>query len=223
STVDPETLIVKDPDLVITFYGNTSDMGMTYNTFMSDSRFRNLKAVKNNDVYKIDEDIISRDSPRIINAIESVIGMIISWQYNHTPKYCMDDNDCDSKQCNMSIHICMKLDGEKCVLNEECLSGNCENGVCKGKGMEKPRGEAVQKEYCGDGKCTGNETYENCPQDCIICGDGVCDKTENYENCPEDCKKPVDVTWIIAAIVVIILLVAMYLLFIKRRKKKKKE
>ncbi|MFN3528190.1 MAG: hypothetical protein ACK4YO_03715, partial [Candidatus Altarchaeaceae archaeon] len=57
----------------------------------------------------------------------------------------------------------------------------------------------------------------------FICGDGKCNGEETKENCPQDCKKPDDMTRIIAVIVVILLLRAIYLLFIKRRKKKEKE
>jgi hypothetical protein len=49
---------------------------------------------------------------------------------------------------------------------------------------------------CGDGRCEGPETADNCPQDCAEtattappggCGDGVCDGPENDQTCPEDC------------------------------------
>ena len=49
------------------------------------------------------------------------------------------------------------------------------------------------KPYCGDNKCTGGETPENCPEDCgeppppDVCGDGFCTGSETFETCPEDC------------------------------------
>lgn len=52
------------------------------------------------------------------------------------------------------------------------------------------------KPYCGDGQCKGNETPENCPEDCgdppppDVCGDGFCTGSETFETCPEDCDPP---------------------------------
>ncbi|PKP53427.1 MAG: hypothetical protein CVT90_02245 [Candidatus Altiarchaeales archaeon HGW-Altiarchaeales-3] len=52
------------------------------------------------------------------------------------------------------------------------------------------------KSKCGDEVCEGDETPENCPDDCpvpqvnITCGDKVCEGDENYENCPGDCPVP---------------------------------
>ncbi|MBN2344713.1 MAG: hypothetical protein JXX29_16420, partial [Deltaproteobacteria bacterium] len=52
---------------------------------------------------------------------------------------------------------------------------------------------------CGDGYCTGTETYSTCSQDCAAaCGDTVCDTdtadsdpTESAATCPADCTTPV--------------------------------
>ena len=46
------------------------------------------------------------------------------------------------------------------------------------------------KPFCGDNKCTGQETVVNCPLDCTagaICGDGICDAGEDCETCETDC------------------------------------
>ena len=43
---------------------------------------------------------------------------------------------------------------------------------------------------CGDGICEGDETHENCPEDCAstnYCGNGACDTGETMNNCPRDC------------------------------------
>ncbi|MDI6730861.1 MAG: helical backbone metal receptor, partial [Candidatus Altarchaeum sp.] len=127
--VSVETLITRDPDIIITSSGYMGE----YNHILNSPNFKTLKAVKNNDVYNINEDIISRDSPRVIDALESVIGMIISYQYNHIPKYCMDNSYCTFGKCNSLIHICFKLNDESCVFDKECICENCENGVCKEK------------------------------------------------------------------------------------------
>ena len=132
--VSAETLITRDPDIIIAPVGNSHDV---YNDIFFSYKFKNLKAVKNNDVYKIAEDIIARDSPRITDALESVMGMFISHQYNHIPKYCLNNNDCTSGNCDFSIHICFKLNSESCVFDKECISSYCENGICKEKFSEK--------------------------------------------------------------------------------------
>jgi len=43
---------------------------------------------------------------------------------------------------------------------------------------------------CGDTFCTGDETYDTCPQDCPsqpVCDDGTCDIGEDCTSCPQDC------------------------------------
>ena len=50
-------------------------------------------------------------------------------------------------------------------------------------------GQAV-KPSCGDGKCTGGETYATCPEDCAapsVCGDGICGDDEDCASCEADC------------------------------------
>ena len=39
------------------------------------------------------------------------------------------------------------------------------------------------KHYCGDGKCSGRETPENCPEDCVaaVCGNGILEAGEGCE------------------------------------------
>ncbi|HPH78722.1 MAG TPA: prepilin-type N-terminal cleavage/methylation domain-containing protein [bacterium] len=48
---------------------------------------------------------------------------------------------------------------------------------------------------CGDGQCTDNENYQNCPADCdqpiMYCGNDSCDYNESYTSCPNDCPRPV--------------------------------
>ncbi|MBW2735728.1 MAG: hypothetical protein JRH20_25360, partial [Deltaproteobacteria bacterium] len=59
---------------------------------------------------------------------------------------------------------------------------------CDGKTDEPV---ACQPDPCGDGRCEGNETPNNCPQDCKVvpCGDGTCAPNETPESCPQDCAK----------------------------------
>ena len=52
------------------------------------------------------------------------------------------------------------------------------------------------KPVCGDGKCTGTETYDTCQEDCPppppppICGNKKCEGAETYQSCPSDCDPP---------------------------------
>ena len=46
------------------------------------------------------------------------------------------------------------------------------------------------KPFCGDGRCSGNETAAFCPDDCGSvgsCGDGVCSSLESCSDCESDC------------------------------------
>ncbi|PKP60504.1 MAG: hypothetical protein CVT88_02810 [Candidatus Altiarchaeales archaeon HGW-Altiarchaeales-1] len=137
--VSVETLIHRDPDIIIVS-DPSPDIGYSFDYYgevINNPNFKILKAVKNNNVYKINEDIISRDSPRVIDAMECVVGMIISYQYKNIPKYCENNADCTSGKCISSIHICLKLNDEICVFGKECKTEYCENGTCKEKSSEK--------------------------------------------------------------------------------------
>ncbi len=70
-----EEFLTTDPDYI--FVSSGTGMGDTgydiiYNYFMNEPRMQRLSAVKNGHVYVIDADIISRGSPRIVDALEEV-------------------------------------------------------------------------------------------------------------------------------------------------------
>ncbi|MBU0661835.1 MAG: hypothetical protein ABH854_04370 [Candidatus Diapherotrites archaeon] len=45
-------------------------------------------------------------------------------------------------------------------------------------------------QVCGDGICTGTESEQNCPQDCVTgCGNMVCESGESCSSCVTDCGK----------------------------------
>ncbi len=46
----------------------------------------------------------------------------------------------------------------------------------------------VEPPTCGDDKCDGTESCDNCPQDCgDCCGNQVCEDLETCDTCPDDC------------------------------------
>ena len=73
--------------------------------------------------------------------------------------------------------------------------GGCYDGCCGYQDLFNPdlaecKG-ADCAVTCGDGKCTGSESWEKCPVDCGWCGDGLCGEVWGVqEPCPVDCVKP---------------------------------
>jgi len=78
---------------------------------------------------------------------------------------------CDSMTCS-KYNDEYDCDYDKCNLDCEWWDNGC-----------------IDEPVCGDGICTGNETYLTCAVDCKYCGDGTCDSSygETYDNCPDDC------------------------------------
>jgi len=66
-----EKLIDKNPQVIICDSGH-GGMSIAYDQIVSDERLKNVSAVKNNRVYKIDTNIISRPGPRVVEAVEKV-------------------------------------------------------------------------------------------------------------------------------------------------------
>lgn len=79
--------------------------------------------------------------------------------------------------------------------NKQCNGDYCGDGKCSGNEdcINCPHDCGVCPIYCGDGKCNGDENCNSCPQDCgkciPQCGDGECNGDENCRNCPVDCGK----------------------------------
>lgn len=71
SQVDMETAVTRNPDLIIVDYGHGSAMGTSYAAISGkDSPFIHTDAYKNDRIYRIDADLVSRAGPRIVEALE---------------------------------------------------------------------------------------------------------------------------------------------------------
>lgn len=79
SIVGFEEFITTDPEYILVSSGTGMTEGghdVIYDYFMNEPRMQNLKAVKNDHIYVIDADTISRGGPRIVDAIEEVAGVL---------------------------------------------------------------------------------------------------------------------------------------------------
>lgn len=71
-TVSLEKFIDRNPDVIIVSVGHGAAGMKPYEYVISEERLKVVNAVKNERVYSIDADIMSRASPRIVNATETV-------------------------------------------------------------------------------------------------------------------------------------------------------
>lgn len=74
-----ERFITTDPEVIIVNSGTGMGEGGTdliYRYFMDESRFKNMKAIKNNRVSIVDSDLIDRGGPRLVDALEEVAAAI---------------------------------------------------------------------------------------------------------------------------------------------------
>lgn len=79
STVSLEEFLLANPDIIIVSGGggmDASERDVIREEFMTNSQYASLSAVRNNRVYAIDADIISRPGPRVADAAEQVSGII---------------------------------------------------------------------------------------------------------------------------------------------------
>jgi hypothetical protein len=65
------------------------------------------------------------------------------------------------------------------------------DGRCNGDETENNCPEDCEVEDCGNNVCDAGETSQNCAQDCRPCGNGVCDAGETPQTCASDCMAPV--------------------------------
>jgi iron complex transport system substrate-binding protein len=76
NTVSLEEFIDRDSDVIIVSVGHGAAGMEPYEYIISEERLKVVSAVKNNRVYTIDADIISRSGPRIVDAIEAIHGYL---------------------------------------------------------------------------------------------------------------------------------------------------
>ncbi|CCJ36680.1 ABC-type Fe3+-hydroxamate transport system, periplasmic component [Methanoculleus bourgensis MS2] len=77
SIIGLEEFLTSDPEYILVSSGTGMGEGgydIVYDYFMNEPRMQQLDAVRNGHVYVIDADIISRGSPRIVDALEEVAG-----------------------------------------------------------------------------------------------------------------------------------------------------
>ena len=75
-TVSLEEFIDRNPDVIIVSVGHGVVGMQSYEYIVSEERLKVVDAVKNERVYTINADVISRAGPRIVNATETVYGCL---------------------------------------------------------------------------------------------------------------------------------------------------
>jgi len=78
-TVSLEEFVTSDPDCILVNSGtgmSGAEYSLIYDYIRGEPRFADLSAVKNNRVFIVDADTISRPGPRIVDAIEEVAAAI---------------------------------------------------------------------------------------------------------------------------------------------------
>lgn len=71
-----ETILDENPDIIIVPLGHGSNQNKTYDFVTGEQSLNVINAVKNNRVYTIDGNIVSRSGPRIIDGLEKFAGWI---------------------------------------------------------------------------------------------------------------------------------------------------
>ncbi len=75
-TIDLETVINRDPEVIIVSVGMGTGEDLPWQYIKSESRLKNTQALLNGRVYKIDGDLIHRPGPRIVEALEQMAQFI---------------------------------------------------------------------------------------------------------------------------------------------------
>jgi len=81
--------------------------------------------------------------------------------------------------------------------------GGCFDGVCGFQDLFNPElawcKDTDCGAACGNGECSGGESWADCPVDCGWCGDGVCGKVgKDVESCAQGNRSPPSISSMIA-------------------------
>jgi iron complex transport system substrate-binding protein len=75
-TIDLETVINRDPEVIIVSVGMGTGEDLPWQYIKSESRLKNTQALLNSRAYKIDGDLIHRPGPRVVEALEEMAQFI---------------------------------------------------------------------------------------------------------------------------------------------------
>jgi len=71
-----ETIISRDPEVIIIPVGMEKTESPLWNYIITEPRLKNISALKNNRVYRMDGDLVYRFSPRAVSGLEQMAGFI---------------------------------------------------------------------------------------------------------------------------------------------------
>lgn len=74
--IDLETVIYRDPQVIIVSIGMGTGEDLPWQYVQTEPRLKNTQALSNDNVYKIDGDLIHRPGPRIVDALEQMAHFI---------------------------------------------------------------------------------------------------------------------------------------------------
>jgi len=126
------------------------------------------------------------------NASKQLVGILVRGEqdYVNDPAGCARVNVCPNDGCS----------GEDSTyafraIEDLCASGApasglcaCGDGTCDAEGGETTATCPLDcGTECGDGACNGDESPNNCTEDCGTCGNGVCDGSDTQDSCCSDC------------------------------------
>jgi hypothetical protein len=100
-----------------------------------------------------------------------------------------DPEECISCSCDTANGWFDACAGPDCYTKlSTCIPSGCEPQF--GQQITCYKVKTVIEDTCGNGVCDGDDTLQNCPQDCWDCGDGNCTSPfENATSCPQDCTE----------------------------------
>jgi Trypsin-like peptidase domain len=126
------------------------------------------------------------------NATKRLIGILVRGapDYVDDPAGCLRVNRCPNTGCSGEDSTYAFRAVEALCATGAPAPGLCPcgDGVCDAEGGESTATCPFDcGTECGDGTCNGEESPNDCTEDCGTCGNGVCDGDDSVENCCTDC------------------------------------